>query len=72
MAAITYTPQEAIPGPTFTCRRCHRVYAFPRENERPIRCECGWWYRNAGRNAIVEEFNPRIGGSDSDAPQARN
>jgi hypothetical protein len=70
MAAITYTPQQAISGPTFTCRRCRRVYAYPKANGRPVRCECGWWYTNVGNNKVVEEFNPRIGGSDSEAPQA--
>ena len=69
MAAITYTPQAAAPGPTFTCKRCHRVYPYPGVNDGPIRCECGWWYSNAGHNKIVEEFKPRIGGSDAASPQ---
>ena len=68
MAAITYTSQQPVTGPTFTCPRCRRVYAYPQENGRPIRCECGWWYSNAG-GKIVAEFRPRIGGSDHDAPQ---
>lgn len=69
MAAITYTSQKGISGPTFTCPRCQRVYPFPRHEEKPIRCECGWWYTNVGNSTIVEEFRPRIGGSDPDAPQ---
>lgn len=63
MAAITYTSQRVAPGPTFTCPRCKRVYAFPRREDKPIRCECGWWYTNVGHDEIVEEFRPRIGGA---------
>jgi hypothetical protein len=69
MAAITYTPQQGKSGPTFSCPRCQRVYPYPTDFDRPIRCECGWWYKNVGHSTIVEEFRPRIGGSDSDAPQ---
>jgi len=69
MAAITYTSQPGISGPKFTCPRCKRVYPFPRQEEKPIRCECGWWYTNIGNFTVVEEFKPRIGGSDADAPQ---
>ena len=68
-APRTYTPQEATPGPTFTCPRCQRSYPYPHDYDRPIRCECGWWYTNVGHGAIVEEFRPRIGGSAPDAPQ---
>jgi hypothetical protein len=64
MAAITYTGQEPIHGDKFQCPRCNRVYPFPQEHERPVRCECGWWYTNVGRGKIVEEFHPRIGGAD--------
>jgi hypothetical protein len=63
MAAITYTAQRGVPGPTFTCPRCARVYPFPRAHDKPIRCECGWWYTNVGHSEIVEEFKPRIGGA---------
>jgi uncharacterized C2H2 Zn-finger protein len=62
MAAVTYTPEDKPAGPTFTCPRCHRVYPYPRDHDRPIRCECGWWYRNVGEGTIIEEFKPRIGG----------
>jgi hypothetical protein len=63
MAAITYTSQQPTGGPTFTCPRCRRVYPFPNDTEKPIRCECGWWYRNLGHGHIVDEFHPRIGGA---------
>ena len=62
MAAVTYTASPSIAGPTFTCKRCQRVYAYPTA-AKPIRCECGWWYRNVGHGEIVEEFRPRIGGA---------
>ena len=71
MADVTYTGQGPIVGPTFECPRCERVYAYPQEHDRPIRCECGWWYTNIGHSTIVEEFRPRIGGSDPEAPQER-
>jgi len=64
MAAITYTADDPIRGAKFECPRCNRVYAFPKENERPVRCECGWWYTNRGGERIVETFHPRIGGAD--------
>jgi hypothetical protein len=63
MAAVTYTSQNPIAGPNFTCPRCKRVYAYPADMDRPIRCECGWWYRNLGHGKIIEEFHPRIGGA---------
>ena len=66
MAAITYTPQQPNGGPTFTCPRCMRVYPFPNDTDKPIRCECGWWYRNLGEGNIVDEFHPRIGGAGKD------
>jgi hypothetical protein len=61
MAAVTYTSQT-LRGPTFTCPRCGRVYAFP-SVDKPIRCECGWWYTNLGHGHIVDTFHPRIGGA---------
>ena len=64
MAAITYTGQSPIRGDKFHCPRCNRVYPFPHPHERPVRCECGWWYTNVGKGHIVEEFHPRIGGAD--------
>jgi hypothetical protein len=53
VAAITYTAEAPIQGKTFVCKRCKRVY------ERPIRCECGWWYFNDG-NGIRETYCQRI------------
>jgi hypothetical protein len=64
MAAITYSAQNPIHGAKFDCPRCKRVYSFPEEHGKPVRCECGWWYTNVGRGKIVEEFHPRIGGAD--------
>lgn len=56
----TYTARPPLGGQTLTCRRCGRVHAFPHPGDRPIRCECGWWYVN--RNGRIEEyFKPRIG-----------
>ena len=69
MPAVTYTSETRPDGPTFTCSRCHRVYPYPHDHGAPVRCECGWWYTNIGHSTIVEEFRPRIGGSDNDAPQ---
>ncbi len=43
----------------YVCKRCKRVYPFPQPGERPIRCECGWWYFNDGA-AIREAFWQRI------------
>ncbi len=63
MAAVTYTSQNPIAGPIFTCPRCKRTYPYPADMDRPIRCECGWWYRNLGHGKIIEEFHPRIGGA---------
>jgi hypothetical protein len=66
MAAVTYTAAPNLGGPTFTCTRCKRVYAYPSDRARPIRCECGWWYYNLGHGRFMEEYKPRIGG----APEA--
>ncbi len=57
--AITYTAAEPILGRTFTCKRCGRIYAYPQAHERPIRCECGWWYYNDGL-ALREAYWQRI------------
>jgi hypothetical protein len=43
----------------YTCKRCKRVYPFPQQGQRPIRCECGWWYYNDGVT-IREAFWQRI------------
>jgi len=56
----TYTARPPIAGRKMTCRRCDRVYAFPRPGDPPIRCECGWWYVNNG-GRIEEHFKSRIG-----------
>jgi hypothetical protein len=68
---VTYTPQYSTGGPTFKCSRCQRVYPYPQDHDKPIRCECGWWYKNIGEGTIIEEFHTRIGGSDANAPQAK-
>jgi hypothetical protein len=62
MPPVTYTAQDPIDGPRFTCPRCKRVHPYPHD-EKPIRCECGWWYRNRGHGEFTEEFHPRIGGA---------
>jgi hypothetical protein len=60
--AVTYTSSlEPITGKKFTCRRCKRVYNYPQAGERPIRCECGWWYYNDGtkvREAYWQRIEP--------------
>ena len=66
---LTYTPAAAHPGPTFTCPRCSREYAYPHDHGAPVRCECGWWYTNLGHGRIVEEFRPRIGGAATSGPE---
>jgi hypothetical protein len=63
MAAVTYTAAPDLTGPRFTCSRCRRVYAYPTDPEKPIRCECGWWYYNDGRGRVVDVYKPRIGGA---------
>jgi hypothetical protein len=70
MAAITYTSAGNLTGPTFTCSRCKRVYPYPPDQGRPIRCECGWWYYNLGHGRIMEEFKPRIGGASGQPTDA--
>lgn len=67
---VTYTPAEAVSGPTFTCPRCERVYPYPVDHGAPVRCECGWWYTRLGRGRIVEEFRPRIGGAATKGDEA--
>jgi hypothetical protein len=44
----------------FVCKRCKRTYDYPKAGERPIRCECGWWYQNLGGH-IKETFWERLG-----------
>jgi hypothetical protein len=47
--AVTYTSSlSSVGSHPFVCKRCSRVYAQPQPGERPIRCECGWWYYNDG------------------------
>jgi hypothetical protein len=48
-------------GKQFVCKRCKRTYPYPQVGERPIRCECGWWYFNDGAG-IRESFQQRIEG----------
>ena len=56
---VTFTPAPPIEGRKFTCKRCKRVYPYPEPRDRPIRCECGWWYYNDG-GAIRETYYQRI------------
>lgn len=58
--AVTYTSSvRKIEGKKFKCKRCGRIYAYPQPGERPIRCECGWWYENAN-GKIVDAYWQRI------------
>jgi PHP family Zn ribbon phosphoesterase len=59
--AVTYAADPPITGKKFVCKRCAREYAFPQARERPIRCECGWWYYNDGvgvREAYWQRIDP--------------
>lgn len=58
--AVTYTSSmKPIPGKKFVCKRCKREYNQPVEDGAPIRCECGWWYKNVG-GVIQERYWQRI------------
>jgi hypothetical protein len=57
--AVTYTPAPPIEGKKFACKRCKREYPYPKPGDRPIRCECGWWYANEG-GKIHEAYYQRI------------
>lgn len=57
---VTYTARPPLGEQTLTCKRCKRVYAYPREGGPAIRCECGWRYENHG-GMIREAFTPRLG-----------
>ena len=59
--AITYTEQEPIAGPSLRCKRCKRVHPYPEAGGAPVRCECGWCYRNVN-GKILDEFHPRLAG----------
>jgi hypothetical protein len=50
---------EIMAEKQFVCKRCQRHYAYPKAGERPIRCECGWWYFNDGAG-IRESYQQRI------------
>jgi len=60
--AVTYTSSApSIEGRKFVCKRCGREYLYPQAGERPIRCECGWWYYNDGvkvREAYWQRIEP--------------
>ncbi|MGB8520281.1 MAG: hypothetical protein WCD38_08985 [Candidatus Tumulicola sp.] len=58
-SGVTFTPAPPIEGRTFVCKRCKRVYPYPEPGDRPIRCECGWWYVNEG-SGIRETYYQRI------------
>jgi len=68
MPATTYTAAAEIQGRRFTCKRCLRVYPYPKDQGAPVRCECGWWYTNRG-GRMLEEFRPRIGGARAIGPE---
>lgn len=57
---ITYTGRPEFTGATFKCKRCSREHQLPSINGAPVKCECGWWYKNAN-GRITEEFRPRLG-----------
>lgn len=58
--AVTYsTSLPELTKARFVCKRCKREYAPLLAGERPIRCECGWWYYNDGV-ALREVFWQRI------------
>jgi hypothetical protein len=56
---VTYAADPPIEGRKFICKRCKRAYAYPPPGDRPIRCECGWWYFNDG-SSIRETYYQRI------------
>ncbi len=58
-SGVTFTPAPPIEGKKFVCKRCKRAYPYPESGDRPIRCECGWWYYNDG-GGIRETYNQRI------------
>ncbi len=58
--AVTYTSSlPPVEGRAYVCKRCGRRYAYPKPGERPIRCECGWWYENRG-GSLKEAYWQRI------------
>jgi len=60
--AITYLSSiPPIEGKKLVCKRCKREYAYPVAGEKPVRCECGWWYYNDGvalREAFWQRLSP--------------
>ena len=56
VAAVTYTAKDRSPGRSSRVRAAIASYPYPHDGEKPIRCECGWWYTNVGHSEIVEEF----------------
>jgi len=59
-SAITYTSSvKPIDGKAFVCKRCKREYPQLKPGERPIRCECGWWYYNDG-SRVLDAFWQRL------------
>ncbi len=58
--AVTYTSSvPRIEGRKFVCKRCKREYPYPQPGDRPIRCECAWWYENVN-GTIKEAYWQRI------------
>jgi hypothetical protein len=58
-SGVTFTTAPPISGKKFVCKRCKREYPYPQAGDRPIRCECGWWYYNDGAS-IREAYCQRI------------
>jgi hypothetical protein len=59
-SSVTYlSSMKPIQGKPFVCKRCKRTYSYPQPGERPIRCECGWWYYHDGA-ALREAYWQRL------------
>jgi uncharacterized C2H2 Zn-finger protein len=54
--SMTYGKKPPAAGRNLKCPRCGRNYEYPKPDRPPVRCSCGWWYRNAG-GRIFEKFN---------------
>jgi hypothetical protein len=52
----TYGKKPPIKGHELICPRCGREHPYPKPEGPPVRCECGWWYRNLG-GRIFEQFH---------------
>jgi hypothetical protein len=54
--SMTYGKKPPIVGRELKCPRCARDHAYPKPGDRPVRCDCGWWYQNVG-GRIFEKFH---------------